>query len=957
MASTTDSTNTAEQNQSSVIFDPPLIEQTGDIGEVLVDLMNNQTRKIQQEIHQEFEEEKLPENTLRRILGRFISLEGTKQPRQIEALQFPEIPESVTARVVKKLVDARLLRESEDGVYELVHDTLAAHLHQNRDPEEIAVDVAVKIVKDAYFSKDTTDRYLSAAELAQFENHSEIIKSTNRLTEEEWAFVSKSKRKARRRTLITYGLLALAIAVAVVMSGLYLYAQNVARYNEALLEENGIFLEDFKKNNELTQQTAKALQNSKNDRTNAFLSLQAIQDSIDEDVSNQELVDQLTNEFLSEFSLFPFYKRGEKFTDNDTETIDEVIVEDSLKFVLGSVKDSPVAFLKTMGSNKQQFKSSIADNGKGFLVDPGKFSEYGKITDMVLLPDGLTVLTGHADLKIWKWNISSDDDPELVYQFDTTTSKHRHIREMILAESHQLLVGVDSLIYEIDLRKKKPLARFRIGFNRSINLLVANPKVPGQYAVVKENSPKIFLCNTRHDSIETEYYQSLSTVTSLAFSPDGKKMIAAYEEGELAKLWALNRPQIITEFKGHRALISSIAFSKDGRQIITGSWDQTAILWTNKGRIIKRLVGHNMRIQSVAYTKNDFAVTCDEEGNFKTWFLGTLAERERIFKDSIRAMAVSPKHETIAFSLFGDKGFFYLWDWRRDTLETIQQPIKKYDQKGDIVALAYTEDGKNIVAASENTLTTFIDLSGNNRHEDYRGGGAANIPRTSSISAVDVNEEYILIADRRSNQVLLRSRKDPGKYIALPHDSRVQAAKFSPDNRFVLSGCDDGKGYLWDISVNPPVRRLLQGHSSKVVAVDFSHDGRYLLTGSYDNTANLYELSENERGNLSPIHKLEGIRADYRGHTSDINAVAFAHSAKDNIYHFTTGSADKSGKFWKFEKGRIQELPSVIQHLDEVTVAGFLPGDSLIVTGSFDETIKVWRAGQVEELIRERILN
>lgn len=940
----TNPNRTSDTPNTAVSFTLPLIRKTGGIGEVLVDLMNTQIRTIKAEVRQEFKAENVPPKSIERILNSFVSLEGTKQPRHSEELRFPELSEKLVQTILKKLVDARLLRESEDGVYELVHDTLAAHIEQTRDKEDIAIDETVKMVKDAYYFQDKTHRYLSENELDQLDKYAQTIKATNRLSEEEWLFVKTSKRKEQRRTLRMRAVFFLALGIAVLMSVLYVQVKQTESENQALLKKNGVNLEQLRSNKQLTQATAEALRNSRNDRTRAFLQLRDVQQNKGVDSANTVLVGQLTNNLLSEFSLFPFYNLGERLS----ETIDEVIVEDNLKFILGAAMDSPVPFFKNLDLPDDQLRTSIRE--KGFLIPPQDFNKYGKIRDMVLLEDGRTVISGHADGKIWKWPISTDTPPELVYQFE-----QGKIREMITVND-QLLVGVDSIIYELDLRRKKTYAEFLIGFNRPIKLLVSNPGKPAQYAVVKENSNKIFFCDRTSKSIITTIEAGLSTVTSMAFSPDGRKMIAAYEEGDIAKLWDLRRPQLITEFKGHRALISSIAFSPDGRKIVTGSWDQSAILWTYKGEIIKRLVGHEQRIHSVAYTKNNYAVTCSEDGDIKSWYLAPLSESELLFEDSVRALAVSSQHDTIAYSLYGDKGFFHLWHWPTNTRDTVWQPLKRFDRGGDIVALAYAEDGKGIVAASENTLTTFIDRSGRRQHEDYRGGGSARIPFTSSICAVDINAEYVLIADRTSGTVLLRNRKDPSKFKVLEHPNRIHAAKFSPDNHFVLSGCEDGDGYLWDLQADS-LSRLLQGHSSKVVAVDFSPDGRFLLTGSYDNTALLFELQENHKGNLNPTFEMEGISASYRGHTSDVNAVAFANQIQNGIYRFTTVGADKVGKIWELSQdGSLHERPSLIRHLDEVTVVGFLPGDSLIVTGGFDETLMVWQAGEVGKVIDERVL-
>ena len=128
-----------------------------------------------------------------------------------------------------------------------------------------------------------------------------------------------------------------------------------------------------------------------------------------------------------------------------------------------------------------------------------------------------------------------------------------------------------------------------------------------------------------------------------------------------------------------------------------------------------------------------------------------------------------------------------------------------------------------------------------------------------------------------------------------------------------------------------------------------------MLTGSYDNTARLYHLDE-KMGDVNSAFVLEGITPSYRGHTSDVNAVAFTHQHTDETYRFMTASADKTAKYWELKAGGLHELPSVIRHLDETTVVDFLPGDSLVVTGGFDETIKVWSVKDVNALINRQIL-
>lgn len=941
MPSTTDHTTT--ESQASVVFTPALVERTGDIGEVLVELMNNQTRRIKAELQEEFKN-KLPPKALSRILGSFVSLEGTKQPRAIEELQFPELPKQVVVTAVNKLVDARLLRESEDGVYELVHDTLADHLFQTRDQDDVAVDVAVKMVTDAYFFKDKTNRLLSSAELEQLEKHREVIRATNRLNEEEWKFVEKSRKRARRRTLAQLAVFSMVLAVAIFMS------VQVATINNknAEIEKNRSALEltamDLRRTQKHTIATAQALQNSESDRTNAFDSLFTVFSDPEIAKANRILVSQLVNDYLSEYSIFPFYT----FKNKSHEAIDDIIVGDSLEFIATSAHESPlVSFLDSVLINIKQGKV-------GHLYDPSEYKRYRPVRNMALQRQGNEqfLYTAHGDGKIWKWRPGSKSAPDSIYHFQ---GRDTLIRDMAIAGNF-LLVGVDSVVYEIDLRRRKRVARHILGFSDAVKLLVAHPREADKFAVVKENSNRILMCRTNSiNTIVDSFIQDLSVVTSFAFSPDGRKMIAGYEEGNIARMWDIRRRDIHTIFRGHESLISSIAFAPDGRTIITGGWDQMGILWTDKGDVIKRLVGHQQRINSVSYTKNNFAVTCSADGVFNIWNLNPLSQDQVYCPARVRAMAVSDQQSQIAYSVYGEHGIVYLWDPIAQKRDTIRQPLQyRGDKAADIVALRYSDDGSQLSIAAQNWLTTLVDVKTGKLVQEYRGG-YKGLPITPSIVATDVSDRYLLLADKEKKQVVLHDRKDPSKFLQLKHPGRIFAAKFSPDNSRVLTGCEDGNAYLWDISKAVPTYRLLKGHAARVIALDFSPDGKYILTGSYDNSALLYELDRNVKGVLIPLFSLEGITATFKGHSANINDVSFSNNSGTNgIYRFVTGSSDRTAKYWKLSNGNLEEVPSVMRHLGEIVAADFLPGDSLIVTASYDESIQVWQAEDLGQLIRAR---
>ena len=67
-------------------------------------------------------------------------------------------------------------------------------------------------------------------------------------------------------------------------------------------------------------------------------------------------------------------------------------------------------------------------------------------------------------------------------------------------------------------------------------------------------------------------------VTSLDFSPDGKRLVSADEDG-VVKLWDTRTGQEALTLRGHQDVIRSVAFSPDGRLVAAAGDDGTIAIW------------------------------------------------------------------------------------------------------------------------------------------------------------------------------------------------------------------------------------------------------------------------------------------------------------------------------------------------------------------------------------------
>ncbi len=89
---------------------------------------------------------------------------------------------------------------------------------------------------------------------------------------------------------------------------------------------------------------------------------------------------------------------------------------------------------------------------------------------------------------------------------------------------------------------------------------------------------------------------------SLAFSPDGKHILATYPDST-ARVLDTDTGKLLHELKGHTAEITRAAFSPDGRFILTASNDRTArVRETATGKLIEILRGHSDIVTDAAFS-------------------------------------------------------------------------------------------------------------------------------------------------------------------------------------------------------------------------------------------------------------------------------------------------------------------------------------------------------------------
>ncbi|MCD6118508.1 hypothetical protein J7K50_01575 [bacterium] len=108
-------------------------------------------------------------------------------------------------------------------------------------------------------------------------------------------------------------------------------------------------------------------------------------------------------------------------------------------------------------------------------------------------------------------------------------------------------------------------------------------------------------------------------VNSASFSPDGRFIVTGSWDNT-ARIWSVPDGGLINTLTGHSSWVECIAFSSDGRHLATAS-DKTARIWSvHDGALITTLRGHSGNVWSIAYSPDGkYLATGSADGACIIW--------------------------------------------------------------------------------------------------------------------------------------------------------------------------------------------------------------------------------------------------------------------------------------------------------------------------------------------------
>jgi WD40 repeat protein/transcriptional regulator with XRE-family HTH domain len=424
------------------------------------------------------------------------------------------------------------------------------------------------------------------------------------------------------------------------------------------------------------------------------------------------------------------------------------------------------------------------------------------------------------------------------------------------------------------------------------------------------------------DLTKSVFAETLSSVMSLTFSPDGEKLAMGDVDGKIC-LWQVVDGKELLTILGHQTWVWSVCFSPDGQTLASGSEDSMIHLWdVTSGRCLKTLQGQTKGVRSICFSPDGQTLASgSEDSTIHVWDVTSGRCVKTLQENTGRVFSIcfSPDGRILASS--SDDWVIRLWNVIDGRCMSEFHGHTEW-----IWSIGFSPDGRNLVSGCDDRTIRLWNV------EDGRCLKVLN-GHTDNIQSVSFSPDGQMIVSGSHDSFIRLWNVEDGRCLKIfsGHTGTIRAVSFSPDGRTIASGSHDSSIRLWNVQSGQCIK-VIQGRSDGIKSMSFSPDGQSLASSGEDAVIRLWNIQTGR------------CLREFHGHTGWIWSVSFSPDGQ----YLVSGSTDRSVRLWDVLDGRC--LKEFHGHTSWVHCVSFsLDGRSLaepfpwrIASSSQDATVRLW---------------
>lgn len=490
------------------------------------------------------------------------------------------------------------------------------------------------------------------------------------------------------------------------------------------------------------------------------------------------------------------------------------------------------------------------------------------------------------------------------------------------------------------------------------------------------------------------------TVRYVSWSPDGKSTFATGADDGVICVWRGEKPVLIKKLSFKPSQLTSISWAGGGKILVVSStsaivlidmealldsgkeWDGTdsefviekiskesisfaasitkedfdyiAVFYKNTIEIYKGCVVHKeYHIFSVAIRDMNFydmnkivcadwtsdcgRLICSSRDGVICEIGVTVAEEaaDRITfrlisrKCLLSARCSSWSHDGGKLAVGYDSGEIRIWDIKKKCCEKIME-----GHEDSIKCVAWSPDDGYLVSGADDFSVRVWEVStGKNVRSHRKHTGPVN-------SILWLNNHCIISGSDDKTLRIWDYESDKFSQPLKGHTKRIYSIAVSPDGTFAVSGGNDKKICLWDISGRKCIQTIDSGHEESIRGLAWSLDGHWIFSSSNDYTL-IRRSFDREKSQIS-----EEFEQLPREHEDFIYSLAISGNNK----YIITGSTDTDVGFWDIEtKKLLAKAKAHESFVWNVSAGPQTDGMFLAASTSSDSTVKIWDVTEIKD--------